>query len=279
MLMVNQLTGFGARRAGGGGGGGGSPSAAFLARTSGLDSTHITAYTDLIDGLVADGVWTKLDVLHVYATQDSATALLNLVSTSYNGVANGSPSFTADRGFTGANGGSTVYIDTQFNGNTASSPNYTLNNAHLSVWHVSSQSLDIARGTVGAGDGTNGFSPSNSPQAYVVGGTSYTFALNSEWNQALQGGSAASGAGHWLTSRNSSSNNAGYHNAASVLGGTNTNGIPNRNMYSLAANYAGGPIGVPAQIAMISIGGHLTSTDTTNFYNRLRTYMTAVGVP
>jgi hypothetical protein len=30
---------------------------------------------------------------------------------------------------------------------------------------------------------------------------------------------------------------------------------------------------------MASIGSSLSSTDVTNFYNRLRTYMTAVGVP
>jgi hypothetical protein len=33
------------------------------------------------------------------------------------------------------------------------------------------------------------------------------------------------------------------------------------------------------QIAAFSIGGNLTSTEVTNFYNRLRTYMTSCGVP
>ncbi len=60
--------------------------APFLARTSGLDGTHTTAYTNLICGLIADGVWQKLDMLHIYATQNSTTALLNLVQNAYNGT-------------------------------------------------------------------------------------------------------------------------------------------------------------------------------------------------
>src|SRR5262245_58714994 len=99
--------------------------AQFLARTSGLDTAHTNAYTALIDGLVADGIWSKLDLLHIYATQDSTNALLNLISSSFTGITHGSPTFTADRGFTGVSGSSTVYIDTQFNPNSGTRK-YTL---------------------------------------------------------------------------------------------------------------------------------------------------------
>src|SRR3954470_17782283 len=75
--------------------------AAFLARTTGLDVTHVNAYTALLNGLEADSLCCKLDMLHVYAMQDSTTALLNLISPSYNGTLIGAPTFTADRGFTG----------------------------------------------------------------------------------------------------------------------------------------------------------------------------------
>src|SRR2546430_1348992 len=83
-----------------GGGGGGSHAAAFLARTSGLDGTHTTAYTDFINGLDTDSLFSKFDLIQIYATQDSTTALLNLVSTSFNATPLNSPTFTADRGFT-----------------------------------------------------------------------------------------------------------------------------------------------------------------------------------
>lgn len=254
-----------------------TPAAAFLARTSGLDATHTTAYTDLINGLVSDGVWTKLDVLHVYATQDSTTALLNLVSSSYNGTSHGSPTFTADRGFTGVQFSTTVWIDIGFNGNTAVSPKYLLNDAHISAWHVTSTNTDFGYGSVGAGDGTLPFNGTS--QAWVLGGTQYSFCNNQNWGQALQGGSAASGAGHWISNRIASPNAQNYHNGASVLGSGTSNGIPNFDMYSLGTNQSGTARGAGVQLAMVSVGGNLTSTETSNFYSRLRTYMTAVGVP
>jgi hypothetical protein len=55
---------------------------------------------DLLNRLDADGVTPKLDILRVYATKNSTTALLNLISNSFNGTAHGSLTFTADSGFT-----------------------------------------------------------------------------------------------------------------------------------------------------------------------------------
>ena len=62
-----------------------SPQAlAYLARTvggnEGGNGANIAA---LIDGLVSDGVWAKLDALYVLAQQNQSDALLNLVGTSY----------------------------------------------------------------------------------------------------------------------------------------------------------------------------------------------------
>jgi hypothetical protein len=71
---------------------------AFLARTTGLDATHTNAYKALINGLVADGVFAKLDALYICAAQDLATARLNLVSSSFALVdTSAAPNFTADR--------------------------------------------------------------------------------------------------------------------------------------------------------------------------------------
>src|SRR6266404_3514163 len=69
-------------------------STAFLARTSGLDTTHTNAYNSLICGLVTNGVFSKFDFLYIYATQNSTTALLNLISTSFNSTVHGAPTFT-----------------------------------------------------------------------------------------------------------------------------------------------------------------------------------------
>jgi hypothetical protein len=47
---------------------------AFLARTSGLSGTETLAYKALINGLVADGVWSLLDALWIFATNTTLTA-------------------------------------------------------------------------------------------------------------------------------------------------------------------------------------------------------------
>jgi hypothetical protein len=272
------LTLLGAGRGGGtgGGGGGGGPTAsAFLARTSGLDATHTNAYIALLDGLDTDGLTSKLDVLHVYATQDSTTALLNLIQNLYNGVAHGSPTFTADRGFTGVDGSTSVYIDTGFNPSTASSPKYVRNSAHVSAWSLRSAvagsgSSGLIIGAQNSGVQTNIFPRYNDGnQLFRVNGS------------ATAGVANADGTGHYLANRSASNAVQGYKNGSSVLTNSDASvAVFNSNIYVLAQNDTATPAtGFGGQVPMASIGSSLSSTDATNFYNRLRTYMTTVGVP
>jgi hypothetical protein len=251
-----------------------SPASAFLARTTGLDGTHVTAYTNLINGLVTDGVWAKLDVLHVYATQDATTALLNLVSTSFTGTANGSPSFTADRGYTGVDNSNTVYIDTQFNPTTASSPKFTTNSAHLSAW-----SNTATRGATGGmiiGSRNASFQTDIIPEG-TDGKTN--FYCNS--NGAPTGITSASAAGHYITNREVSTDYQGYKNGAQIFTRTTGSVAPASGTFHVLKtnNISGSDFGVPLQTCAASVGGGLTGTEAGNFYTRLRTYMTAVGVP
>src|SRR5208282_4996530 len=67
---------------------------AFIARTSGLSTTEKNAYTAMICGMVTDGTWSLLDVLYIFATNNTTTAALNLVSSSFNGTVTGSMSFS-----------------------------------------------------------------------------------------------------------------------------------------------------------------------------------------
>lgn len=254
-------------------GGGCSQATSFLSRVASvpatLDATHSTAYTNLICGLVTDGVWTKLDGLYILATNtvtgtNTSVALLNLVSASFSpATPSNGPTFTADRGYTG--NGSNASLSTGFNPSTAGG-NWTLNSAHMSVWQV----------TVGANQsdiGTSGdiIMPNFSGNTFM-------------WLDAGTGGGAIAadpsnnGIGHYISSRTSSTNRDGYKNGAS-LGNANsstTTALSNSNVLLLGATANSFTAG---QVAESSMGGALTSTDATNFYNRLRTYMTAVGVP
>ncbi len=73
----------------------------------------------------------------------------------------------------------------------------------------------------------------------------------------------------------------GYKNGASVLtDATGAFSIQSGNFYTIGHNELGtGPQSNQNQFAEASIGSGFSGTDATNFYNRLRTYMTAVGVP
>jgi len=250
-------------------GGTSAEATAFLARTSGLDATHTNAYTALIDGLVADGIWAKLDVLYIYATDTSVNAVLNLVSTNYNGTISGSPTFTADRGFTGTDSNTLNFINPGFNPTTAPSPKSVLNSAHISLWTNATIS--------GNGSGIV------ATQCAFIAPNHNSGAFYSRINSANAGGtfSASAAAGHYLGSRTGVSAIAGYKNGSSVMTDTQAStSLPNFNYVSLGYNNSGaGTVGSSQQHAMFSIGSGLNSTEAGNFYARLRTYMTVVGVP
>jgi hypothetical protein len=214
-------------------------------------------------------------MLHIYATQDTATAQLNLVSSSYSAVLNGSPTFTVDRGYTGVDASSTVYINSQFNPLTASSPKFTQNNAHMSYWSntnvQSSASGGLAMGSTGGGTSTYIFSryPTDI-MGFRINGTNVAGTTNTD------------STGHYLGTRTGTSTLAGYKNGAVVQGPAGDGvGTPhNSNILIMAISNAGTPaFGSGMQFTMASIGNTLNSTQVGNFYTRLRTYMTTMGVP
>ncbi len=245
---------------------------AFLQRTTGLDATHVSAYTALINGLVADGIFSKLDMLHIYATQDSTTAKLNLVSTSYPGSQVGSPSFTVDGGYTGVLDNSGHYLDTGFNPASASSPKFIQNSAHISLWSV-----------------TNVGTVDTSAMGLTISGVEIgiypKFTDNNAYFRVNGGGSGvanSSPVGFFVANRTNSTNIQGYLNTTAIFTDTSNNSSapPNQNIITLARGQSGGgSYGSSHQLAMASIGSSLSGADVTNFYGRLRTYMTAVGVP
>ncbi len=278
--MKMSVTLLGAGRGGGGGGGGGgtggAEATAFLARTTGLDATHTNAYIALIDGLVADGVWSLLDVLYMFCTQDGTTALLNLVSSSFTGVTTGSPSFVADQGFTGADAAvATAYIDSQFNP-LSGSPQYTQNNAHISAWSntsaASTANGGCMMGSINPGTGTyTQIFPrySDGNQYYRINGS------------AAAGASTATAAGFCLANRSGTTTLTGYKNASAVVGPV-SDGVgtpPNRTVIVLATgNVASVTSGWGGQASMASIGNALSGANITALYTRVGTFRTTVGL-
>jgi hypothetical protein len=93
-----------------------------------------TKQNQLIVDLKAAGVWTRLDVLYMFATDgNNSFATLNWKNPTTNQCTLvNTPTFTTNQGFTG--NGVSSNIDTNYNPNTFSSPNYLLNDASLGWW-------------------------------------------------------------------------------------------------------------------------------------------------
>src|SRR6266404_1955908 len=250
----------------------------FLARTSGLNALHTVAYSNQICGLVTDGIWLKFDLLYIYATQDSVTANLNLVSTSFNGTSVGPPTFTADRGFTGS---PTAYITTGFNPTTATTPKFILNSAHISAWNLTNTAPGGTTDAIlgGFNAGPTGPTAHTYISPLFTDGKTY-FRVNTTTALPPDGSTLAGPTGHFIADRTSSTITQGYRNGV-LLNGPNTSGstLLNEPMIMIGANSAGTPGGATLQVAEASVGTQLSTLDATHFYNRLRTYMTAVGVP
>jgi hypothetical protein len=248
----------------------------FLDRVATQSGPRQVAYAALIDGLVADGIWAKLDALYIFAAAESATALENLKQDNYHCTVNGSPTFAADDGYTGVAASTTVYLDTGFNPSTASG-NYTLNSAHASVWCFEDHEGNGSE--IAMGLSTTGFGAINVMMIPRFNTDDAHARINEAVSTVV---TVANCAGHLLGSRTSSTAGEYYLNGTS-LGTSNlaTDALINGNVYILGNNTVGvGPeFGGAFKLSAASLGSGLNDTEASDFNDHLRTYMTAVGVP
>src|SRR5262245_61114005 len=93
--------------------------AQFVVLSGGTVSTaRLNLVGTLIQGLKADGIWTKLDLLYLYAAENTISARVDIVRRTLPGIV-GSPTFTADRGYAGTDvDPATNYLGTGFNAST-----------------------------------------------------------------------------------------------------------------------------------------------------------------
>jgi hypothetical protein len=243
------------------------PSQLFLARTSGLDAAHTAAYTELIDGWASDGVWSKLVMLYILATQDGNTGLLNLVNADWKLLPVNNPTFTVDRGY--ASDGTSSYLDT----GGVSAP------AGANVWNfVKVNDCSMFGWTMTHSNGTG-----NQWGAYN-GGTAI-LATPKNTSQMLLRHQRGSGAdvtvgmatdiGFFGASRTSSATVDVYENAIQHLGVAQVSqGNPNANLWIGGTHAASFDT---AQVGAVGLGAGMTPTQMTAVYNRLHKYMQTIA--
>lgn len=239
-----------------------SQSAAFLTRTSGLTNLQKATYDALISGLVTDGVYANLDVLHIMAAPNAPTSLLNLISTSYPITMQGVVPFTPFNGyddFSNAN-----YLDPGYNPTTAVTPKFTQNSATVGTWTLEN-SENAA--TIGNNSATNEISiwPRNGGRFYA--------SLNGSDDPS--GIANLNSIGMFAASRTASTGYSFYQNAANVSTRLNTsNAIPNHGIF-----YGGGMPSFgfySANIAAAFIGGGMSDAQMLALYNRLNAFFQAM---
>jgi hypothetical protein len=246
-------------------------SAQFFQRVAALpDAARQGLYRNLIDGLVSDGVWAKLDILYIFAAQGIGNAsLINLIGPTYTAqylhLGGGPVTFTEDRGFSNSGAGNLAAIDTTFN-RASSTGNYQQNDAMFCAWQYGSASEDSSIvneiDTSGYNNcflvskGTNG---ENIFTINVAPGGFYTRTAISD-----------SPNGFWFVQRSSSSFSEAFHNNVSIASTTfgsdssDTGHLVVSPLVNIASSFA--------------LGASMNSTLRTAMYNRLHTFMTAVGV-
>ncbi len=241
--------------------------AAVIANGGTVSGARQTLVNTLIVGLKADGTWSKLDRLWLLAAENEPSALTDLVVTALAVVVN-SPTFTTDLGYTsGAEG---TYVDTNFAENAGT--NYVLNDAHFSAWNATANP-PVVGGMMGAVTGTNLYAP-------FTGGLS-CYARIQDASESGAAGATPSIDGHYIANRSGAAASQCYRNGG-ILGSPNQSSAGytlGTSKFNICAS--GGGLNHTANTqAMGSIGGSLLAgTLAADFYNRLRTYMTAVGVP
>jgi len=241
-----------------------SEAAALAARFTTPPTNSRKALIDtLVGSLKTAGVWSKLDAFYMLAAADAQSSLLNWVSTSYNLTAVSSPTFAADKGYTG--NGTTSYLDTGFNPTTAPSPKFTQNSAHLGLW----SRTNLPNGAADSQD-------AGSANAYI--GRSVAVA-----GRALGRPNASSGQqfgdgaypGHAVWARSAAAVWESYAQGVDAGGGTTASAAPTNSTLAILRSRDGN-FGAN-QIASVHIGSNLTAGEVQAAYNALNTYLT--GVP
>lgn len=227
----------------------------------------------LIAGLKTDGVWSKLDWLSLFAIGTAQAAHLNAVSPAQEFTVVGTPTFTADDGYLGA---AASYLDSNWNPATHG-VNYTQNAFSAGAWSLTnSNATTAAMGAVNAGaegvtlytrtatDNINGRANSNGSYNVAAPGPTSIGLTAIDRN--------GSGAGTGEVFRN------GVEVGSNVIG-TTTAALHTVDFWALGVNNNGALLqpDITRTYAAMFWGGHLTAAEHLALYNRLSTYLTAVG--
>ena len=241
-------------------------SALFARMTTQPDVTRKGAINTLIGALKTAGVWTKLDALYLLAAADAQSARLNWVQNAYNLSAVSSPTFLADRGYTGD--GASSYLDSGFDPTTAPGAKFTQNSGSIGLWIGTDVS---SSGQSDIGNSRSSINSRNTTTAVMTmnrsAGPSFTI-------------SPVTSVGLSSWSRRASTDAEGYKNGVSIgTEATASSTLSVLYFFLLGRATTGNVLGSPSTRRSQAAfwGSGLTTAEHLALYNALAAYMTAIG--
>ena len=227
----------------------------------------------LLDGLVTSlkdcGVWDRLDRLWVFAAENQAQALVDLVGLGQATAVN-EPSFITDLGY--AFDGSTQYIDTGFDAASAPAPRYSRNSASFG-------------GAIFAGATITGVEFGNDYSTYSMLITRYSnvrrFQINSATDSVQKIPNNEVFVGHFHGQR--SAENLTELFLDGVLQGSSlepSSQVPAQTFFVGAGTERSGPSNYSnASISTAHVGGSLSPEQVVQFDAAIRTYLKSIAPP
>lgn len=240
----------------------------FTVLTGSYPELRKRAINQLIKSLKTSGLWSKIDVLQVYAALNVTDAVINWKNPGVNNaILVNSPVLEADRGITGD--GASSYIRSGFIP-SANGVNFTLNSAgfHIGIRN----NLDMSGTDLGVTDGTNLVRflsrYSSSSSLYNVNQTSNTTA-----------GSITTSAGFFSVCRTAVDSLYRRRNKAST--GTETtasSSLPNKEVYIGAYNNNGSPNNYTnRQYSFAALSSGFSAIESDLFADVLEIYLDFIG--
>lgn len=237
--------------------------AAFAAMTVQPTANRKTLYNNLIVGLKADGVWAKLDWLAILAAETAQAGRLNLKNPAKSWSTINSPVFTADRGYQGD--GTSAHLDMGepfgFSGAL-----YVQNDAHIMVAANDGGSTTTRSPHIG-----NVGTARSAINVLGVAGNN-TYQINASVGTAYVGSAVASGIR--MATRASSASSSAYTNGSVMDSSASTSGTlstTNGALLRSQSTYS------DDRVSAAGSGSSLTAADVTAYYNRLNTFLSAIG--
>lgn len=238
--------------------------ALFARMTIQPDATRKGQINTLVLAMKTGGIWAKLDAFYVMAAHDAQAARQNWIADLFNLTAVSSPSFTADRGFTG--NGTTSYLSTSYD--PALVGGHLKTNDHdFGIWLLARDILSA----VDIGNALLSINPRGLPDGVIGARSSSATSIS-----AVTTGSTGVG----LTSvRRTASDQFGiYRNGAlfeNITGASTA--LTSSELFLLGRNNGGLVSPSTGQIAVAYGGAAFTDAELTSFHSAIQTYLQQVG--